>query len=114
MHRRQFHIRTAVAAVSVIATTGCAQLLGDLNIADASITSPAAGLIRMTVLVENTSPLLQSATLVARVTIGGGETYTQQREISVQGNSSRSYEFEFTISQEEIPTNEVKFSAEIR
>jgi len=111
MDRRRF---LGLVPVAVGLVTGCSQLSGGLEIADASIASPVAGTIRMTVVVENTTPFSKSATLISRVDVDGGDTYTKRREITVPEDASRSYEFEFDADPDAMADGGHEFSAELQ
>lgn len=114
MNRRGMLARTALASALLVATSGCAQFLGELNIVDASIDSPSPGRFVLTVVVENTAPLLQSGTLIGRIDTDSGETRTKQQNISVPSNSSTSFEFEFGSGSDTLTNQSVEYSAEIQ
>jgi len=112
MNRRRF-LGLAPVAVAFPAA-GCSRFSGGLEIVDASIASPDSGTIRMTVVVENSTPVSKSATLIGRVDVDGGGTHTKRREITVPEDSSRSYEFEFDVDPDAMADGDHEFAAELQ
>lgn len=70
---------------------------GGLEITDTESENTAFGNVVVHVMVQNTASSSKSATLVGQVDVEGGDTYTDQRDISVMGEDSNSYELEFDI-----------------
>ena len=105
---------TVGAAALLAGCSGSGGLGGGLSIDDTSAETTAFGNVVLTVAVSNTSGSSKTGTLIGQVDISGGDTYTENREISVAGDGSNTYELEFDIDiSESLSASEYEYSARV-
>jgi|GEM_PF-773389 hypothetical protein len=87
---------------------------GGLTVDDTSAETTAFGNVVLSVAVSNTSGSSNSDTLIGQVDMTGGDTYTERRDITVDGEQSNTYELEFDIDfSESLSASEFEYSARI-
>ena len=111
-------VLSAVSAGTVALLAGCSAsgngFGGGLTVDDTVAETTAFGNVVLTVAVSNTSGSSKTGTLIGQVDISGGDTYTERRGISVDGEGANTYELEFDIDiSDSLSASEYEYSARI-
>lgn len=97
-----------------VALAGCSSVTGGLKVQGVDAAGTAFGNVNMAVQVENTASDSKSGTLVGQVDMNGGDTYTEQRSITVNGGTSNTFELSFDIGLDDsISSGSYEYSAQI-
>ena len=119
MERDRRSVLGSVATGTVALLAGCSGsggggIVGGLTIDDTSAETTAFGNVVLTVAISNTSGSSKTSTLIGQVDVSDGDTYTENREITVPGDDSNTYELEFDIDfSESLSASEYEYSAHL-
>ncbi|MFC6766472.1 hypothetical protein [Natrinema soli] len=115
--RRSMFSGVGVGTIAILA--GCSGsdvggIGGGLTVDDTSAETTTFGNVVLSVAVSNTSGSSKSDALIGQVDMTGGDTYTERRDITVDGEQSNTYELEFDIDfSESLSASEFEYSARI-
>ncbi|ELZ11572.1 hypothetical protein C479_06901 [Halovivax asiaticus JCM 14624] len=100
MDRREF-TKVAGAAATIPLLAGCSdavsEVTGGLDVTGMNARTTTFGNIELTAQVENTASDSKSGTLVGQVDLEGGDTFTEQKAITVGANRTNSFEIGIDI-----------------